>query len=238
MHYAFYSVPSRSRFVAQAPDLRSMTVLRRTSVHQVVFVHSCIHPPNYMITMKRTFMHCSKSLSRSFTSHSATRTAVPSFSTRSSAARAPTPSGLPTAKDRRCIHSTSHDDAARQSRPHESKPRTNQDRQTDFSALDVLRNTAAPATSIDACTSEGFALNNNMRIAGCGLFLLGGEAYRWRPWLSEHNPVRGGANGDDAMTGRLLNAKGQWEVPNEAWGLLDLVWPKPGTMCLWNFKRA
>jgi NADH dehydrogenase [ubiquinone] 1 alpha subcomplex assembly factor 3 len=30
------------------------------------------------------------------------------------------------------------------------------------------------------------------------------------------------------MTGRLLNAKGQWEVQERAWGVLELLYPKPG----------
>lgn len=30
------------------------------------------------------------------------------------------------------------------------------------------------------------------------------------------------------MTGKLLNAKHQWHVPDDAWGLLELVYPKPG----------
>jgi NADH dehydrogenase [ubiquinone] 1 alpha subcomplex assembly factor 3 len=108
-------------------------------------------------------------------------------------------------------------------------PPSAENTQADFAALDVLRNTVTPATSIDACTSEGFALNNNMRISGCGVLLIGGEAYRWRPWLKKDATMQDDAAEDYAMTGQLLNAKGQWEVPDEAWGLLDMVWPKPGT---------
>ena len=110
-------------------------------------------------------------------------------------------------------------------------PKSNEDTQTDFSALDLLRNTAAPATSIDACTGDGFALNNQMRISGSGVLLVGGEAFRWRPWLHEQRKegtVGEGGSGEDAMTGRLLNAKRQWEVPEQAWGVLELVYPKPG----------
>ncbi|KAJ4322272.1 hypothetical protein N0V94_002502 [Neodidymelliopsis sp. IMI 364377] len=122
-----------------------------------------------------------------------------------------------------------------QSKPPKSRdrgPKSNEDTQTDFGALDVLRNTAAPATSIDATTSDGFALNNQMRVSGCGLLLVGGEAFRWRPWVregSKEGTVREGGPGDDAMTGRLLNGKGQWEVQEGAWGILELCWPKPGT---------
>jgi len=121
-----------------------------------------------------------------------------------------------------------------QSRPPKSRdrgPKSDEDTQTDFNALDVLRNTAAPATSIDATTADGFALNNQMRVSGCGLLLVGGEAFRWRPWLRDgrkEGTVAEGGTGDDAMTGRLRNKKGQWEIAEGGWGVLELVWPKPG----------
>jgi NADH dehydrogenase [ubiquinone] 1 alpha subcomplex assembly factor 3 len=106
-------------------------------------------------------------------------------------------------------------------------PKSDEDTQTDFSALDVLRNTIAPATSIDACTSDGFALNNQVRITGSGVLLIGGEAFRWWPW------VGGGHEGsNDKMEGKLLNKKGQWEIDSGGWGVLELVHPKPGTESL------
>jgi NADH dehydrogenase [ubiquinone] 1 alpha subcomplex assembly factor 3 len=104
-------------------------------------------------------------------------------------------------------------------------PKSNEDTQTDFSALDVLRNTIAPATSIDACTSDGFALNNQVRLSGSGILLLGGEAFRWWPWAKE-----GEIEGSGGMVGKLLNAKGQWEIQQSSWGVLELVYPKPGTL--------
>jgi NADH dehydrogenase [ubiquinone] 1 alpha subcomplex assembly factor 3 len=87
--------------------------------------------------------------------------------------------------------------------------------------MDVLRNTVAPATSIDACTPDGFALNNMARISGCGVLLVGGEAFRWRPWRKD-------AKGD-GMTGKLKNGRGQFDVEESAWGVLELIFPKPGT---------
>lgn len=126
----------------------------------------------------------------------------------------------------RSIHSSSaHFLQSKPPKSHDRGPKSDEDTQTDFSALDVLRNTAAPATSIDACTSDGFALSNQMRISGSGLLLVGGEAFRWRPWLGQGTE---GPEDGDAMTGRLLNAKKQWEVQEGAWGVLSLVWPKPG----------
>lgn len=121
-----------------------------------------------------------------------------------------------------------------QSKPPKSRdrgPKSDEDTQTDFGALDVLRNTAAPATGIDATMSDGFALNNQMRVVGSGLLLVGGEAFKWRPWAKE-----GRQEGPDLGEGaKLRNAKGQWEVNEGSWGILELCWPKPGTsniMCL------
>lgn len=90
---------------------------------------------------------------------------------------------------------------------------------TDFAAMDVLGNTPVPSTIVDICMSDGFQLNSGARIVeGSGVILVGGEAFAWRPWLprGEH---------------RLLNAKGQWEIPNETLGLLSLLWPRPGKFC-------
>lgn len=126
-----------------------------------------------------------------------------------------------------------------QSRPPKSRdrgPKSDEDTQTDFSALDVLRNTAPPATSIDACTDDGFALNNNTRVSGCGLLLVGGEAFRWRPWVRDGDAAATAtATATKALSGRLRNAKGQWDVDEAAWGVLELVWPKPGTFIFLPF---
>ncbi|KAI1109986.1 hypothetical protein F5Y14DRAFT_455473 [Nemania sp. NC0429] len=91
---------------------------------------------------------------------------------------------------------------------------------TDFAAMDVLGNTPVPSTIVDICMSDGFQLNSGARIVeGSGVILVGGEAFEWRPWLprGEH---------------RLLNAKGQWEIPNETLGLLSLLWPRPDLLIL------
>lgn len=180
---------------------------------------------------ERFFFTCTRSLSQSLRPSSQSKAAARSFTTALRPAALPQASQTAPARHRRCLHSTPSYNESRAPRSLRDPP-SDDNTQADFAALDVLRNTVQPATSIDACTSEGFALNNNMRMAGCGVLLVGGEAYRWRPWLSpqgKQKTVRGDAAGEDAMTGRLLNAKGQWEVPDEAWGLLDVVWPKPGT---------
>ena len=96
-------------------------------------------------------------------------------------------------------------------------PKSTEDTVTDFNSMDVLSATPAPTTAIDACLSDGFHFDNGLKISGgSGCLLVGGEAFSWRPW-----DVVGRKKG-------LLNTKGQWDVDREAWGLLDLVWPKPG----------
>ena len=95
-------------------------------------------------------------------------------------------------------------------------PASTEDTQTDFGNMDVFSNSPAPTASIDACTGDGFHLDNGVKLSdGSGLLLVAGEAFRWRPWEA------GGR-------GRLVNGRGQWDVGNGAWGILGAVWPKPG----------
>ncbi|KAF6233197.1 hypothetical protein HO173_008486 [Letharia columbiana] len=99
-------------------------------------------------------------------------------------------------------------------------PASTEPTQTDFSAMDVFSNAPAPTASIDACLSDGFHLDNGVKITGgAGLLLVSGEAFAWRPW-------EGGGRG------RLLNSKGQWDTGEGAWGVLGLVWPKPDLLIL------
>lgn len=85
---------------------------------------------------------------------------------------------------------------------------------TDFSRMDILGAAPAPSTSVDICSSDGFKLDSGVSVYhGRGVLLAGGEAFEWQPW------------GPDK---RLLNDRGQWEVPEEAFALLDLLWPRPG----------
>jgi hypothetical protein len=58
---------------------------------------------------------------------------------------------------------------------------------------------------------------------GDGVLLVGGEAFSWRPW-------KGNEGGEKSA---MVNAKGQFEVDEQAWGVLDLVWPRPGMSCPW-----
>ena len=41
-----------------------------------------------------------------------------------------------------------------------------------------------------------------------------------------------GALEDGAMTGKLVNSKGQWDVREGSWGVLELVHPKPDLLII------
>ncbi|KAF2024052.1 hypothetical protein EK21DRAFT_79545 [Setomelanomma holmii] len=174
--------------------------------------------------MERNIISCTRSLSRSLESIS-WRPIVPVMSLRTP----PTQTRILLFRaSTRCLHTSLP--VFMQSKPPKTRdrgPKSNEDTQTDFRELDVLRNTVAPATSIDACTHDGFALNNQVRIGGSGLLLIGGEAFRWWPWVKE-----GSLDSRGNMTGRLLNSKGQWEVQPESWGVLELVYPKPDLLII------
>lgn len=107
----------------------------------------------------------------------------------------------------RSLHTTSRLD--KQKKEQEHTPAS-------FKDLDVLGNTPVPSTSVDVCMYDGFGLNSGITITdGDGALLVDGEAFTWRPW---------------AITGamRLLNDKGQFDVPAEAFGVFDMLWPRPG----------
>ncbi|KXG47177.1 NADH dehydrogenase [ubiquinone] 1 alpha subcomplex assembly factor 3 [Penicillium griseofulvum] len=107
-------------------------------------------------------------------------------------------------------------------------PESKEDTQTNFDALNVLGNIPAPTTAIDACLDSGFHLNNGVKLTnGDGLLLVGGEAFAWRPWKAVE-----GAESDRVAKDAMLNSKGQFELDESVWGLLNLVWPKPDMLIL------
>ncbi|ODA78445.1 hypothetical protein RJ55_05826 [Drechmeria coniospora] len=67
---------------------------------------------------------------------------------------------------------------------------------------------------------DGFGLNSGITISGgSGALLVGGEAFSWRPW-----------QGTGSM--QLVNTKGQFDIPAEAFGLFDLLWPRPDLLIM------
>ncbi|KAI7919755.1 hypothetical protein M0657_005452 [Pyricularia oryzae] len=94
---------------------------------------------------------------------------------------------------------------------------------TDIGSLDVLADAPEPEFSVSACLADGFRLANGTTVRDSGLLLVDGEAFSWRPWGDQASPSL-----------KLVNAKGQWELPNpeEALALLGLVWPRPDLLLL------
>ena len=142
----------------------------------------------------------------------------------------------------RCIHISMPLQSAPKSR--DRGPASKEDTQTDFNAMDMLSNTPAPSTAIDACMNDGFALNSGLKVTGSGVLLLSGEAFKWRPWLQagrKEGTIGPGGQGDDykgvgSPGGKLKNAKGQFDVDAQAWGVLELAWPKPDLLILGTGK--
>ncbi|KKK22148.1 hypothetical protein AOCH_006221 [Aspergillus ochraceoroseus] len=107
-------------------------------------------------------------------------------------------------------------------RSHDRGPPSKEDTQTDFAALNVLGNIPAPTTAVDACLDSGFHLDNGVKITGGdGVLLVGGEAFAWKPWAGKEG-------GRDTM----VNKKGQFEVDEQVWGILGLVWPRPDMLII------
>lgn len=70
--------------------------------------------------------------------------------------------------------------------------------------------------------SSGFTLNNGARTAdGSGIIIVGGEAFRWRPWDAR-----------PSQPFRLLNSKGQWDIDPATLDLLGHLWPRPDLLVL------
>ncbi|KAI6373635.1 hypothetical protein MCOR25_003409 [Pyricularia grisea] len=108
--------------------------------------------------------------------------------------------------------------------PPPSEERQGGSQGTDIGSLDVLADAPEPEFSVSACLADGFRLANGTTVRDSGLLLVDGEAFSWRPW-----------GGDQPSSNlKLVNAKGQWELPNpeEALALLGLVWPRPDLLLL------
>ena len=86
-------------------------------------------------------------------------------------------------------------------------------------SLDVLGDVPVPTTAIDFCYYDGFMLDSGKKVTdGDGVLLYGGEAFRWRPWVAR----------DGAPSLRLLDERGFWDGPKEAFGVFEGMWPRPG----------
>lgn len=134
-------------------------------------------------------------------------------------------------------------------------PKSSEETQTDFAALNVLGNTANPSTSIDICVYDGFILDSGLRIEdGDGVILTSSEAFVWRPWMTSQTlqDSQGGVIHGNALrstpksstktsttkptppqlSGGIINQVGQFEIPDAGWGLFKALWPKPDLLII------
>lgn len=89
-------------------------------------------------------------------------------------------------------------------------------------------NVESPATSVDACVPDGFHLNNGIQTSGgAGILLLGGEAFVWRPWMTTTTAGGAGMGSPGGGISGLLSSTGVLTLPKEAFGVLELLYPKP-----------
>ena len=124
---------------------------------------------------------------------------------------------------------------------HDRGPTSEEDTQTDFGKMDIMStsNAPQPATSIDACTSDGFHLNNGVKTSGGkGVLLVGGECFLWDPWRAVQS-TKSTSSGPSTTAGQsdLLDARGTLHLPELAWSLLSLLHPKPDLLLLGTGAR-
>ncbi|KAI9830298.1 MAG: hypothetical protein M1826_004909 [Phylliscum demangeonii] len=96
----------------------------------------------------------------------------------------------------------------------------------------MLSSVAGPTTAVEACEPDGFRFENGLRITGGrGCMLVNGEAWEWCPWLLATTEAAGTQQKGGARPG-LLNALGQWQCDERAWGALGMLWPRPDLLIL------
>ncbi|GAB1320832.1 NADH dehydrogenase [ubiquinone] 1 alpha subcomplex assembly factor 3 [Madurella fahalii] len=163
------------------------------------------------------------------------RPQLPATSRRRSSSQARSVAGAATS-----FHTSQQDPRQRRPLAHNREPVPDQPPPTDFGRMDVLGGAPVPATAVKTCHADGFSLQSGTRLAGGdGALLVGGEAFAWRPWLGDG--AGGGGGGGSGMSGmgegkgrrrRLVNDKGQWEVGEEGFALLGVLWPRPDLLIL------
>jgi hypothetical protein len=95
-------------------------------------------------------------------------------------------------------------------RPVEASPDT-------FSSLNVYEDIPPPGSAIETVFDDGFQFSNHVSFYdGAGALLVDNEVFKWRP------AERGSEIEKKAMRTGIL------ELGPEAWGMLDVVHPKPG----------
>ena len=121
---------------------------------------------------------------------------------------------------------------------HDRGPQSTEDTQTDFSKMDIFNTSATPtpATSIDACTGDGFHLNNGVKTTGGkGVLLVGGECFLldfWRSAPPSKSSSPSAPSSSSSSKSPLLSSRGNLELPPSSLTLLSLLHPKPDLLLL------
>ncbi|KAF4542512.1 hypothetical protein BFW01_g6863 [Lasiodiplodia theobromae] len=140
----------------------------------------------------------------------------------------------------RNLNTTAHSQRSHPPRSHDRGPPSAEETQTDFHKLDVLANMPAPTTAIDATFDDGFSLNSGLHVSNAGVLLVAGDAFKWRPWIRDEegaaaaagDGVEGGKKVAGGSKGKLRDQRGMWECDQSAWGVLEVVWPKPDLLII------
>jgi hypothetical protein len=108
--------------------------------------------------------------------------------------------------------------------------------------MDILTSAgvATPATSIDACTHDGFYLNNGIQThGGMGVLLLDGEAFVWTPWdtSSATASIASSTGAGGGGFGSLLDRRGLLTIQPKSLGILGLIYPKPDLLLIGTGRK-
>ncbi|KAI5813630.1 hypothetical protein BZA77DRAFT_284514 [Pyronema omphalodes] len=96
-----------------------------------------------------------------------------------------------------------------------------------ISNLNVYSDLPAPASSIDILHPHGFTFTSGLTfVDGSGCILLHNEAFKWRPCML-----------GDSIEATAIKT-GILKLGREAWGLLDVVAPKPELLIVGTGKRS
>ncbi|KAL9115700.1 MAG: hypothetical protein Q9227_000068 [Pyrenula ochraceoflavens] len=195
------------------PSSQALRVLRAAAASSHTITHNC---PRLLHTRRSISLPMLSHVYRSLHSRSFTSTTHSLFPPPKSSPPPPSSTSPPATRDR--------------------GPPSKEDTQTDFAAMDVLGNSAIPATTIDACLSSSFHLDNGLRTPpGVGILLLSGECFTWRPWLA----LSSSSPSTPAQPGHMLTPTGLWNVDDaKAWAALELLWPRPDLLILGTGKRT
>src|SRR5690606_19353467 len=110
--------------------------------------------------------------------------------------------------------------------------------------LNILGSLPPALANIDGVLPNGFIFGGSTNIVGerMGVIIIGGEVFRWYPFGIEGGEATKVKTGRGDVEDVAKGAKEAWEAAEElgrkksvlrleeaaVWGILDVIWPKPG----------